>query len=54
MAVIIEEFSSEIVSEPAHDGNGAGEARATESPQDQAVTSMLELAQERRARLAID
>lgn len=54
MAVIIEEFSSEIVSEPAHDGNGAGETHAAESPQDQAVINMLELAQERKARLAID
>ena len=54
MAVIIEEFSSEIVSEPARDGGGAGEARATEGPQDQAMIIMLELAEERKARLAID
>ena len=54
MAVIIEELSSELVAEPWREGGGEGEARASENQQGQAVIDLLELARERKGRLAAD
>ncbi len=54
MSVIIEEFEAEIASTRPHEAGGEGEFRPTEDLQRQSVIDLLELTQERKARLAVD
>lgn len=54
MSVIIEEINAEVESNQHHEGGGEGEARPTENQQKQSVLDLLELTQERKARLVID
>ncbi len=54
MAVVIDEMVANVEAAPQHDGAGEGEPRPTEDQEKQAMINLLELLQERRARLAID
>lgn len=55
MSVIIEEISAEVESSQHEDGGGGdGEVRPTEGQQMQSTIDLLELTQERRARLVVD
>ena len=54
MSVIIEELTAEVESTSHRDGGGEGEARPTENQQQQSLIDLIELTQERKARLVID
>ncbi len=54
MAVVINEMIANVEAAPQHDGAGEGEPRPTEEQEKQSMINLLELLQERRARLAID
>jgi hypothetical protein len=55
MTVHIDEITAEVVdSSQHHDGGGEGEARPTETQQQHSIIDLLELTQERKARLVID
>jgi len=53
MSVIIEEINAEVESSQ-HEGGGDGETRPTEGQQKQSIIDLLELTQERKARLVVD
>lgn len=54
MSVIIEEINAQVESNQHHDGGGEGEARPTETQQQHSIIDLLELTQERKARLVVD
>ncbi len=54
MAVVIDEMVANVEATPQHNGAGEGEPRPTEDQEKQSMINLLELLQERRARLATD
>lgn len=54
MTVIIEEMQAEVDSRSPHEGGGEGETRPAEGQQQQSIIDLMELTQERKARLATD
>jgi len=54
MSVIIEEIHAEVENRTNHEGGGEGEAHLAESQQQQSIIDLLELTQERKARLVVD
>lgn len=54
MGVVIDEMVANVEPAKAFEGSGEGEARPTENQQKQAVIDLLELTQERKARLVVD
>ena len=53
MAIVIDEMIANIEAAPAHEGGGEGEPHLADERQ-QAMVDLLELTQERKARLVVD
>lgn len=54
MSLIIDEIHAEVESRTSHEGGGEGEARPSEGQHQQSIIDLMELAQERKARLVVD
>lgn len=54
MGVVIEEIEANVVRDTVHEGGGEGEPRPGAGDKEQSMIDLLELMQERKARLAID
>lgn len=54
MGIVIDEMVANVEPTTIHEGGGEGEPRPTEEQQKQSVLDLIELTQERKARLVID